>query len=137
MLEHDPTDVDTAHALARLLFDVGELKEAVAAAKLAAETAVPLERADKAVAIYRDLATLCEKADDPAAAEVALGKAVDLLVDQRDRGDRRAGFTPRDADTAAAECLERLGKMQTQQRQFDDAATAFNRRRQTLRRPVR
>src|SRR5437764_879436 len=32
VLEKDPTDVDTAHALARLLHDAGELKEAVAAA---------------------------------------------------------------------------------------------------------
>lgn len=125
ILERDPSDADTAHALARLYFDAGDLKEAVVAAKLAAETEWPLERADKAVAIYRDLATLCEKADDPDTAAQALGNAVDLLVDQRADVIAARAFTPKDADTAAAECLEHLGKIQIQQRRYADAATAF------------
>jgi len=125
LLEHDPTDGDTAHALARLYFAVGELKDAVGAAKLAAEAEWPLERADKAVAVYRDLATLCEKADDAAAAALALEKAVGLLVEQRADVIAARAFTPRDADTAAAECLERLGKVRTSQRRFADAATAY------------
>src|SRR5262245_60318708 len=63
VLAKDPHDADTAHALARLLFDAGELKEAVAAAKLAAEAPATAARADTAVAVYRDLATICEKAN--------------------------------------------------------------------------
>src|SRR5262245_28447042 len=113
VLEKDPHDVDTAHTLARLLFDAGELKEAVAAARLAADAPIPIERADKAVAVYRDLATLCEKANDPAAAEAALRKAVELVVEKRKDVIAAGAFTPKDADTTAAECLERLGKVQT------------------------
>lgn len=125
VLEKDPQDVDTAHALARLLFDAGDLTEAVAIARLAAATPLPADRADKAVAIYRDLATLCEKANNPAAAEAALRQAVALLVDNRKAVILAAAFTPREADTAAAECLERLGKVQTKRGKYNDAATSF------------
>ena len=55
LLERNPSDVDTAHALVRLYYSVGELKEAVAVAKQAIEIEMPIARADKAVAIYRDL----------------------------------------------------------------------------------
>ena len=125
VLERDPRDVDTAHTLARLLFDMGELKEAVAVAKLAAQETLPIERAEKAVAMYRDLATLCEKADDSATAAFALGKAVELLVEKRKEVLAAGAFTPKEIDTAAAECQERLGKVLTKQRKFEDAAIAF------------
>lgn len=125
VVKRDPTDVDSAHQLARLLFDAGELAEAVAVAKRAVEIELPLARADKAVAMYRDLATLCEKTDDPAAAAVALGKAVELLVEQRRDVIKARAFTPKEADTAAAECLERLGKVHVKRRRFDAAASAF------------
>ena len=69
MIEKDPEDYDTAALLARLLFDAGELKEAVAAAKLAAASPAPPEKPAPALRVYRDLATLCEKAGDLAAAE--------------------------------------------------------------------
>ncbi len=125
VLRKDPKDVEIAHALAKLLFDAGELKEAVAAAKLAADGPLPVERADRAVAVYRDLATLCEKADDPAAAEVALGKAVALLTGRRREIIEAVALSPREVDAAAAECLERLGKVQTKLRKFDAAAESF------------
>src|SRR5438270_7436613 len=51
VLDKDPEDADTAHALARLLHDAGEPKEAAAAAKLAADS--PRLDPDKAVAVYR------------------------------------------------------------------------------------
>ncbi|MCE9560903.1 MAG: tetratricopeptide repeat protein [Planctomycetes bacterium] len=126
IIARDPQDVDIAHSLARLLFDAGEVKEAIAAAKLAAEGPLPAGRADKAVAIYRDLATLCEKANDPAAAETALRKAVVWLTDKRKEVIAAGAFSPRETDTAAAECYERLGKVQTKLRKFDDAIEAFN-----------
>jgi len=125
ILARDPQDVDIAHSLARLLFDAGDLKAAVAAAKLATEGPLPNNRADKAVAIYRDLATLCEKSDDPAGAELALRKAVEWLTDKRKLVIAAGAFSPRGADTAAAECLERLGKVQTKLRKFDDATASF------------
>jgi tetratricopeptide (TPR) repeat protein len=125
VVERDPTDVDTAHQLARLLFDAGELKEAVAVAKRAAAIELPLARADRVVAIHRDLATLCEKSGDLSAAATALGRAVELLVDRRKEVIEAGAYTPKEADTAAAECLERLGKALVKSRRFDDAATAF------------
>ncbi len=125
VLKKDPNDVDTAHSLARLLFDAGELQEAVAAAKIAAAAPLTAERADKAVAVCRDLATLCEKANDFAAAEAALRKAVEWLTEKRKDAIAAGGFTPKEADTAAAECLERLGKVLTKRGNFADAADAF------------
>jgi len=126
IIARDPQDVDIAHALARLLFDAGEVKDAVAAAKLAAEGPLPTDRADKAVAIYRDLATLCEKANDPAAAEIALRKALVWLTEKRKEVIAARAFSPHETDTLAADCYERLGKVQTKLRKFDDAVEAFN-----------
>jgi len=125
VIERDPSDVDTAHRLAQLLFDAGELKEAVAVAQRAAEIELPIGRADKAVAILRDLATLCEKAGDAAAAATALERAVDLLVEKRKEVITAGAFSPKEADTAAAECLERFGKALVKTRRFATAATAF------------
>jgi tetratricopeptide (TPR) repeat protein len=125
ILEKDPHDFDVAHSLSRLLFDAGELKEAVAAAKLAAESPIPLSRAETAVGVYRDLATLCEKANDPATAAIALKKAIALVVDKRKEVLASGAFTPSEADTAAAECLERLGKVQTKLKKYDEASTSF------------
>jgi tetratricopeptide (TPR) repeat protein len=125
VLEKDPHDVDTAHTLARLLFEAGDLNGALAAARVAAAAPLRVDRADKSVAVYRDLATLCEKAQDDAAAELALGKALELLVTNRKQVVAAGAFTPREADIAAAECLERLGKLLTRRKQFDDAITAF------------
>jgi tetratricopeptide (TPR) repeat protein len=127
VLAKDPHDVDTAHALATLLADAGELKEAVAAAKLAADAPVTAgaARADKAVAVFRDLATLCERAGDHAAAEAALRRALGWLTDRRKEVVAAGAFTPREADTAAAECHERLGRVLTARGQFGPAADAF------------
>lgn len=125
ILDKDQHDFDVAHTLAKLLFDAGELKEAVAAAKLAATSPIPIERAEKAVGIYRDLATLCEKAKDPATAEIAIRRAIELVIDKRKEVIASGAFTPREADTAAAECLERLGLILTKLQKYDRAATAF------------
>jgi tetratricopeptide (TPR) repeat protein len=125
ILRNDPNDFDVAHTLARLLFDVGDLKEAIAAAKLAAECPIPLTRAEKAVGVYRDLATLCEKVNEPATAETALLKAIELIVDKRKEVIASGAFTPVEADTAAAECLVRLGKVYTRLKKFNEAAAAY------------
>ena len=125
LLQSNPSDVDTAHALTRLYYSVGDLKEAVAVAKQAIEIGVPIARADKAVSLYRDVATIGEKADDPTTAARALTKAVDLLVGERAEVIAARAFTPRDADAIAAECLERLGKAQAKLRLFEEAAGSF------------
>ncbi|MBN9119867.1 MAG: tetratricopeptide repeat protein [Planctomycetes bacterium] len=124
-LQQDPTDADTAILLARLLADAGELKDAVAAAKLALDSKSLAEKPEKAVRAYRDLAALCERADDLAAAESALGKAVELLVEKRAAVIAAFAFTPKGADAEAAECLERLGRVLVKRRKFDAATDAF------------
>lgn len=125
VLEHDPHDVDVAHLLARLLFEAGEIREAVAVARRAAAVPLPPARADKIVAVYRDLATLCERAGDLAAAEVALRAALEPLTTRRRDVIAAAAFTPKEADTAAAECYERLGRLQTRLGQYARATQSF------------
>ncbi|HSQ58583.1 MAG TPA: tetratricopeptide repeat protein, partial [Gemmata sp.] len=125
VLKKDPKDVDTAHTLARLLFDAGELKEAAAIAKIAVEFDFPPERADRAVAMCRDLASICEKANDLASAEAALRKAIGWVTERRKEVLEEGAFGPKEADTAAAECLERLGKILTRRKDFSGAADAF------------
>jgi len=125
VLEKDPTDYDTAALLAKLLFDAGELKEAVTMAKLAADSPTLAERPDKAVRIYRELAALCEKANDFRAAESALRKAIELVVDRRADVIAASAFTPKDADSEAADCLERLGHILVKRGKFDLAAESF------------
>jgi tetratricopeptide (TPR) repeat protein len=125
VIEKDPTDYDTAALLARLLFDAGELKEAVAAAKLAADSKTLAEKPAKAVRAYRDLATLCERANDLAAAEGALRKAVELVTDHRAAVIAAFAFTPKEADSEAADCLERLGYVLVKRGKFAPAAEAF------------
>ncbi|MFO0821817.1 MAG: tetratricopeptide repeat protein [Gemmataceae bacterium] len=125
VLARDPQDVDIALALANLMFNAGEMKEAVAVAKLAAEIPLPTEQADKAVRMYRDLARLCEKANDAAGAELTLRKAVTWLTLKRKDVLATGAFSPQDVDTAAADCLERLGKAQTKLGKFDDATESF------------
>jgi tetratricopeptide (TPR) repeat protein len=124
-LQQDPTDYESAILLARLLADAGELKDAVAAAKLAIDNKTLADKPEKAVPTYRDLAALCEKANDLRAAEFALAKAVELLVDQRAVVIATFSFTPKGADTEAADCLERLGRVRVKRGNFDTATEAF------------
>ncbi len=127
VLEDDPDDHDTAALLARLLLDAGELAEAVDAAKLATESKTLPERAEKAVRAYRDLAALCERANDPAAAEAPLRKAIEVLTDGRADAIAQGAFTPKQADAEAAECLERLGRVLVKLKKYKGAAEAFER----------
>ncbi|QJW97482.1 tetratricopeptide repeat protein [Frigoriglobus tundricola] len=121
----DPSDYDTAALLARLLCDAGELKEAVAAAKLAAESKALAEKPADAVRVYRDLARLCERANDLAAAESALRKAIEMVTEQRAAVIAAFAFTPKEADGEAADCLERLGHVLVKRAKYPLAAEAF------------
>jgi tetratricopeptide (TPR) repeat protein len=125
VLEKDPTDHDTAAMLARLLFDAGEVKEAVSFAKLAVESKGLPDKPAKAVRIYREMAAICEKADDLATAEAALRKAVELVSDRRAEVVKAHAFTPKEADEQAAECFEQLGRVLVKREKFDAAAEAF------------
>ena len=125
VLERDPDDAGTAHALARLLLDAGELTEAVAVAKTAAEIVDPATRPDRAVAIYRDLAALLDTAGDPAAAAVQLRKVVELLTAGRAAVLATGTLTPKEIDADIADSSERLGKVLVAAREPDEAAAAF------------
>ena len=124
ILEKDPADVDTAHTLAKLLADAGEAKEAFAVAKLAAESRQLADRPDKALGVYRDLAALAVAAGDPARAEDALRKAIDLLTVKR-KLFLAAALSPTEIDAETADTLERLGKVLVTVAKFDAAAEAF------------
>lgn len=125
ILERNPADNDTAHALARLLYDLGELHEAVSVARAAAAGIDAARRPEKALALYRDLGTLLEKANDPAGAEAALLRARDVLVTRRKQLVVPGGFTPTEADAALADTNERLGKAQVALKKADAAAESF------------
>lgn len=125
VLERDPIDADTGHALARLLYDLGELTEAVAVARAAASCVDPDRKPEQALGLYRDLGRLLEKANDPAGAEVALLRAKTLFVSQRQVLVAPGGFTPKEADAATADTYERLGRVFTAQKKADAAADAF------------
>lgn len=125
VLEKDPEDADTAHTLARLLYDLGEPKDAVAAARLAAASPTLADRPDKALAVYRDLAKLADATGDFAGAADALNQAIDLLKAHRRAVLGAGGFTRQEADAALADSYERLGKVRVKQEKFEPAAEAF------------
>src|SRR5262249_27215622 len=125
VLEKDPSDYDTAATLARLLFEAGETKEALANAKLALENPSLSEKPAKAVRIYRDLALQCQKAHDLATAETAIRKALELVVDKRADVIAAFAFTPKEVDTEAADCFEQLGHILVKRGKFDPASEAF------------
>lgn len=121
----DPSDFDTAALLARLLFDSGEAKEALSFAKLALGSKALAERPEKAVRVYREMAALGEKAHDLATAELALRRAIELVTDGRAAAIQAGAFTPKEADTEAADNLERLGRILVKRGKYDLAAEAF------------
>lgn len=125
VLDKNPCDVDAAHALAGLLHGAGELKEAVTAAKLAAESPELATRPDKALAVYRDLAKLLDASGDPAAAADALRKAVELLTVRRKVVSASGLFTAKEIDTELADAHEQLGKVLVKAARFDAAADAY------------
>ena len=121
----DPDDCDTALLLGRLLSNAGELPEAVAAVSRACGSKVITERPEKAVRAFRDLAALSEKTKDLSTAEAALRKAVGLVTEGRATVIAMAAFTPKDADSEAAECLEQLGHLLVKRRKFASAVEAY------------
>ncbi len=125
VIAKDPADVDTAHLLARMLYDAGEFQEAAVVAKLAADSPTLTDRPDRALAIYRDLATICDAGGDHASAEAALRRALKLFTENRKLVLLTGLYTPREIDFELAETQERLGRILVKERRFDDATTAF------------
>ena len=125
ILEKDPADADTAHVLARMLYEAGELKDAAKYAALAADSPTLADRPDKALAIYRDLATICDAGGDPASAEAALKRALKLFTENRKAVLFSGLYMPKEIDAEVADTHERLGKVLVKQRKFDEAAKAY------------
>lgn len=125
VLEKDPRDAETAHTLATLLADAGERKQAVAAAKLAAEHLDPHTRPDRSLAILRDLASLLDKAGEPAAAINPLQAAAELCTTRKKAVVASGLYTAAEADAEASDTLERLGKVLVKAGKPADAVAAF------------
>ena len=124
-MEKEPHDADTAHALSRLLFDSGEVAEAVTFAKIAAVYVDAGTRPEKALAVYRDLATLQDRAGNAAGSVSAQKLALELLTAKRKAIIALAAFTPHEVDVEAADTFERLGKALVKSGSTGDAAEAF------------
>lgn len=125
VMEKDPHDADTAHALSRLLVDSGELAEALTFAKLAAEHVDASVRPEKALAVYRDLATIQDRTGNAAGAVAAQKLALELLTTKRKAIIALAAFTPSEVDEEAALTYERLGKALVKSGTAGAAAEAF------------
>ncbi len=125
IIDKDPDDYDTALLLGRLLSNVGETEGALIAVKLACQSKALTERPEKAVRAFRDLAALSEKAQELPTAEAALRKAVGLVTEGRAAVVALAAFTPKEADSEAADCLEQLGHLLVKRRKFASAVEAY------------
>jgi tetratricopeptide (TPR) repeat protein len=125
ILEDDPDDADTAHRLANLLVDAGELKEAAEFARMAVAGVEEEMPPDRALALYRDAATILDRAEDSGGAAEVLQYALDLLVDGRKEVLASGLYTRQEIDAEAAEIYERLGKVHVKQRKPDEAIAAF------------
>ncbi len=124
--ERQPDDAENALLLARLLFDVGDTHEALAVTQSLVKRSSLKVQPAQAVAIYRDLARLCEKAGDLATAERAVRQAIELVVAQRAAVIAAFAFTPKQADTHAAECLEQLGRILLKRQKPNDSIQALD-----------
>ena len=125
ILERDPEDADTAHRLSNLLFDAGELKQAADFARLAVANVEDDASPDRALAIYRDAATVLDRAEDDAGAAGALDYAIDVLVNGRKEVLASGLYTSKEIDAGTADLWERLGKIRVKQRKADLAIDAF------------
>lgn len=126
VLELDPADADTGHALAKLLFDGKRFADAVVVLKPAAESPRLADRPAKRLGILRDLDRSAQLAGDFASAADACRTAITLTETARESLLKSGVFpTATDLDREAAEFHERLGKALTARNQFADAATAF------------
>ncbi len=125
ILEMDPSDSETAHRLSGLLFQSGEEKEAAAFAILAVANVDAGSRPDRALAIYRDSATILDRVEDYAGAAVSLQYAIDLLVEEREQVLATGLYTLSELDAETAATHERLGKLLVKLRKADAAVAAF------------
>ncbi len=126
VLELDPDDADTAHALGKLLYDAGQYPRAAEALWRAADSPRVANRPARRLGILRDLARVCAAAADWAGAEAALRAADKLLTDRRDALVKSAPYpSPADLDRDLAAVREKLGEALAGQRKSAEAEAAF------------
>ncbi len=124
VLAADPKDADTAHRLAKLLFETKRYSEAADALAAALAGATLDDRATKGLAMRIDLARCRDRASDTAGAEAGWKGVRDFLAARSERL-LKEGFTRGELDREAAEAAERHGTALVANKHFDDARTAF------------
>ena len=124
VLAADPQDADTAHRLAKLLFEVKRYAEAADALAAAIDSPRLTRRATKKLAMRTDLARCRDEAHDAAGAEAAWRAVRELLRTEQDQL-MREGFKPAELDHEAATAAEKHGRALVVRKQFDAAAEAF------------
>jgi tetratricopeptide (TPR) repeat protein len=123
VLAADPHDADTAHHLAKLLFEVKRYAEAAAAITAALDGPRLADRATKSLAMRTDLARCRDRAND-FAAEAAWRGVRDFLRTAEDQL-LREGFKQAELDHESASASEKLGHALLARKKPDDATAAF------------
>lgn len=126
VLELDPADADTGHALGKLLFDGNQFSAAVDVLRRAADSPVLENRPAKKLGIPRDLVRTSERAADFAAGEEAAKDAIAFAAANR-AGLLKSGVFPAaaDLDREVAWFHEQHGKALPAGKKFAAAAAAF------------
>ncbi len=124
VLAGDPKDADTAHRLAKLLFEVKRYSEAADALAAALDGDRLVERATKALAMRIDLARCRDRANEAAKAAAAWGDVREFLAARSERL-RKEGFSQAELDREMADAAEHHGRALVARQRFDDARDAF------------
>ena len=125
VLELDPDDADTAHALGKLLFDAKQYPEAARRLRQASDSPRVAEKPARRYGLLRDLARACAAGADWAGAEAALRAADRLIADRRDVLLKTAFESPADLDRETAAVREKLGEALAGQKKPAEAVVAF------------
>lgn len=125
VLELDPDDADTAHALGKLLHDAKQYPEAARRLRQAADSPRVAEKPAKRYGLLRDLGRACAAAADWSGAEAALRAADRLLADRRDVLLKTAFESPAELDRETVAVREKLGEALAGQKKPAEAAAAY------------
>jgi tetratricopeptide (TPR) repeat protein len=125
VLQRDPDDYETWFLYARQLKLQGRLKEARAALTAGTRSPALKEHPDLLQQMYFELGVLCESASEYKEAVAAFGQAVRILEDPETLQEAAGPFDPREIDARAADLYERIGRLATLARQYDQAVAAF------------
>lgn len=124
VLEADPQDADTAHHLAKLLFEVKRFSEAGSALAAAIDSPKLANRPTKTLAMRTDLARCRERANDSAGSEIAW-RAVREFLRTDDAKLLKDGFKRSELDAEAASAAEKHGQALLALKRYDQANGAY------------